>query len=74
MDLVRILDRTGPQGGKGMAITVEGDVNVTKYEGILAALFNSDTSSDGADFPQYGDRSLPIPGTSTPVDREIQDL
>jgi len=68
MDLVRILDRTGPQGGKGMAITVEGDVNVTKYEGILNALFNTDSSGDGADFPQYGDPGTTIPGTSTPVE------
>jgi hypothetical protein len=74
MDLLRILDRL-TQGGKGMNINIAGDVNVSnKYENILNALFNSDAGEDVSDFPQYGDRGLTIPGSSTPLERTVPRL
>lgn len=69
LDLLRIMDRLTGAGGKGMAITVEGDVNVNnKYENILAALFSPNAGSHGGDFPSYGPEDLLVPGTSSPID------
>lgn len=68
MDLSRIYDRV-TQGGKGMAINIAGDVNVNKYDTVLAALFDADPEPDGEDFPSFGDSGTVIPGTSTPVER-----
>jgi len=68
LDLLRIMDRL-TVGGKGMAVTVEGDINVNnKYENILAALFAPNTGSDGGDFPEYGPSDVLVPGTSSPLD------
>lgn len=68
LDMLRIMDRL-TTGGKGMAITVEGDVNVNnKYENILAALFAPNTTEDGSDFPSYGPEDILVPGTSSPID------
>lgn len=68
LDLLRIMDRL-TVGGKGMAITVEGDVNVNnKYENILAALFAPNAGADGSDFPEYGASDVLVPGTSSPID------
>lgn len=68
LDLLRIMDRL-TVGGKGMAITVEGDVNVNnRYENILAALFSPNTGADGGDFPEYGTSDVLVPGTSSPID------
>jgi hypothetical protein len=69
LDLLRIMDRLSPTGGKGMAINVEGDVNVgNKYDNILAALFSPDTGKNGGDFPEYGASDVLVPGTSSPLD------
>ena len=68
MDLVRVLDRLTGSGGKGMTTIIEGDVNVNKYEGILAALFGPDAGSNGSDFPRFGDQRNVISGDSTPVE------
>jgi hypothetical protein len=69
LDLLRIMDRLSPTGGKGMAINVEGDVNVgNKYDNILAALFSPDTGKNGVDFPEYGASDVLVPGTSSPLD------
>lgn len=68
LDLLRIMDRLNT-GGKGMAITVEGDVNVNnKYENILAALFSPNAGANGGDFPEYGASDILVPGTSSPLD------
>ena len=68
LDLLRIMDRI-TIGGKGMAITVEGDVNVNnKYENILAALFSPNAGANGSDFPEYGPSDVLIPGTNSPID------
>lgn len=68
LEMLRIFDRI-TVGGKGMAINVAGDVNVNNnYEAILAAILDLDSSSDGEDFPSYGDRGTVIPGRSTPVE------
>lgn len=68
LDLLRVMDRL-TTGGKGMAITVEGDVNVNnKYENILAALFAPDSGSNGGDFPSYGADDVLVPGRSSPID------
>lgn len=68
LDLLRIMDRL-TVGGKGMAITVEGDVNVNnKYENILAALFAPDSGKNGGDFPGYEASDVLVPGTSSPID------
>lgn len=68
LDLLRIMDRL-TVGGKGMAITVEGDVNVNnKYENILAALFSPNAGTNGGDFPEYGASDILVPGTSSPLD------
>lgn len=68
LDLLRIMDRLNV-GGKGMAITVEGDVNVNnKYENILAALFSPDAGANGGDFPRYEPEDILVPGTSSPID------
>lgn len=68
LDLLRIMDRLNI-GGKGMAITVEGDVNVNnKYENILAALFAPNPGADGSDFPEYGPSDILVPGTNSPID------
>lgn len=68
LEMLRIFDRI-TTGGKGMAINVSGDLNVNnKYEAILAAILDTDASNDGADFPQFGDRGVTIPGRSTPVE------
>lgn len=66
MDMMRMLDRLS-SGGKGMAINIEGDVNVNnKYENILAALFNPDAANDGEDLPIYGDQRLRLPSEGSP--------
>jgi hypothetical protein len=67
MDLSRIYDRvTG--GGKGMKLNI-GEVNIgNKYEQVLNEIFSAVPDDDGEDFPSYGDPSLIIPGTSTPVE------
>lgn len=68
LEMLRIFDRV-TIGGKGNAIKVEGDINVNNsYDQILNALFASDTEGDVVDFPQYGDPSTTIPGSSTPVE------
>lgn len=68
LDMLRIMDRL-TTGGKGMAITVEGDVNVNnKYENILAALFAPDSGPNGGDFPEYGASDILVPGTNSPID------
>ena len=69
MDLVRVLDRLSGTGGKGMTTIIEGDVNVNKYEGILAALFGPNAEQAEPDFPRFGDQGHVIPGESTSVDR-----
>lgn len=62
LDMLRIFDRISI-GGKGMAISINGDVNVNnKYETILASLFSPNTGEDGGDFPQFGDPSTALPG------------
>lgn len=71
LDLLRIMDRltVGGKGmGKGIQVNVEGDVNVHKYENILAALFAPNSEPDGGDFPEYGPSDVLVPGTSSPVD------
>lgn len=73
MDLMRILDRLNGNSQKGITMNFEGDVNVNKYEGVLAAIFGTDTSGDVEDFPSYEHPSLTIPGTSTSVDSPVQD-
>lgn len=68
LEMLRIFDRV-TIGGKGNAIRVEGDVNVSNnYENILAALFSPDSSDDVADFPQYGDRSSALPGARPQIE------
>jgi len=68
LDMLRVFDRV-TVGGKGMAITVEGDVNVNnRYENILAALFRPDSGTDGGDFPGYGPEDLSLPSGNSPVD------
>lgn len=64
LEMLRILDRM-TTGGKGMAINVQGDVNVNNYERVLNALFGVDPGSDGVDFPQFGDPSSALPGGSS---------
>jgi hypothetical protein len=72
MDILRIFDRiAGPQGGKGMHLQVDGDVNVNNYDGILAALFPSNSGPDGGDFPTYESSGLRLPSGDSPVDEEI---
>lgn len=69
LDLLRIMDRLSPAGGKGMNINVEGDMNVgNKYDNILASLFAADSGTHGGDFPSYGAGDVLVPGTSSPLD------
>lgn len=69
LDLLRIWDRVaGPQGGKGMHLQVEGDVNVTNYDGILAALFAPNSGPDSGDIPTYEPGSIRLPSGDPPVD------
>lgn len=68
LEMLRIFDRI-TAGGKGMAIRVDGDVNVSNnYENILATLFATNPSDEVADFPQYGDPSTALPRGSTSLD------
>lgn len=66
LDMLRVFDRI-TTGGKGMAISVAGDVNVSNnYESILAALFNPNSVQDGSDFPVYGSDSLRLSSGDSP--------
>lgn len=66
MDLARVFDRV-TAGGKGMAITVQGDVNVgNRYEAILAELFAPDSGSEGENFPVYEDGEFSVSGEDSP--------
>lgn len=68
LEMLRIFDRI-TVGGKGMAIQVAGDVNVSNnYEQILATLFAAESDGDGADFQQYRDPSLAISRGSSQVE------
>lgn len=69
LDLLRIWDRmNGPQGGKGMHLQVEGDVNVTNYDGILAALFSPNSGPNGGDIPTYESEGLQLPSGDPSID------
>lgn len=62
LDMLRVFDRV-TVGGKGMNITVEGDVNVeNRYENILAALFSPNSGTDGGDFPGYEPEDISVSG------------
>lgn len=66
LDMLRVFDRI-TTGGKGMAISVAGDVNVSNnYEAILASLFNPNAGSNGGDFPVYESDSLQLSGGDSP--------
>lgn len=63
LDMLRVFDRV-TVGGKGMAITVEGDVNVqqNRYDAILTALFNPNAGEEGSNFPGYEPEDVSISG------------
>lgn len=65
IDLTRVFDRV-TAGGKGMAITVQGDVNVNRYEAILTQLFSPNTGSEGEDFPVYGAEEFSVSEDDSP--------
>lgn len=66
IDLVRVFDRV-TAGGKGMAITVQGDVNVgDRYEAILTQLFDPNAGPEGEDFPVYGAGEFSVSGGDSP--------
>lgn len=66
LDMLRVFDRI-TTGGKGMAIQVAGDVNVSNnYEAILASLFNPNAGSNGGDFPVYESDRLQLSGGDSP--------
>lgn len=67
LDVLRVFDRV-TVGGKGMAIHVDGDVNVNNYEAILTSLFASNARPDGEDFPVYEHGSVQLPSGDSPVD------
>ena len=60
LDMLRVFDRV-TVGGKGMAINVEGDINVSQYDTILAALFAPNSSPNGGDFPGYEPEDVSLP-------------
>lgn len=66
MDLTRIFDRV-TTGGKGMAINVQGDMNVgDRYEAILAQLFAPDGGTESQDFPVYEPGSFSVSSGDSP--------
>lgn len=66
LDMLRVFDRI-TVGGKGMAIQVAGDVNVSNnYEAILASLFNPNAGPNGSDFPVYESDSLQLSSGDSP--------